>query len=48
MSWALEWCAASGSEAVDRAVAWLDGCLDGAGHPPGPLLDAWAAPEPAA
>lgn len=41
MEWALEWCAATGEDAVRRAAAWIDACL-AAGAAPGPLLDHWA------
>ena len=47
VSWAREWCAATGAEAVAAAVAWIDECL--ATSPAGsPLLDHWASPRSAA
>lgn len=41
MSWAGEWCAATGEEAVTRAAAWVESCAL-APRPGGPLLDHWA------
>jgi hypothetical protein len=41
MSWAGEWCAATGDEAVARACEWVEACAAGPA-PEGPLLDRWA------
>ncbi len=47
MTWAQEWCAATGAEAVAAAVAWIDECL--ATSPSSiPLLDHWASARSAA